>query len=180
MSKNPTAVTTGTVRLGYVHLFEAVAVSEGADPKFSVSVIIPKSDTETLQKVRAAIDAAKELGKGKFGNKIPASLKTPLRDGDTERPDDPAYANSFFLTASSKQRPSVVDRDLNAIMDKEQVYSGCYGRVNLNFYAFNTSGNRGIAAGLNAVQFVKDGEPLGSKVSVEDAFGGENAFDDLL
>ncbi|MBS1776006.1 MAG: DUF2815 family protein [Bacteroidetes bacterium] len=177
----PTKVITGQVRLSYCHIFEPSAIDEGADKKYSVSIIIPKSDTATVDKIKKAVEAAKEQGKtSKFGGKIPSNLKLPLRDGDVERPDDEAYTNSYFINATSKTKPGVVDKDLNPVMDQGDVYSGCYGRVSINFYPFNTSGNKGIACGLNNIQKLKDGEPLGGKASAEADFGSEGFEDDLM
>jgi len=176
-----TKVTTGKVRLSYAHLFEAHSMNDGQEPKYSVSVIIPKSDKETLQAIKDAVNEAKEQGKGKFGGKIPGNLKTPLRDGDEERPDDEAYANSYFLNASSKMKPGIVDRSAHPILDASEVYSGCYGRLTLNFYPFSASGNKGIAAGLGNVQKLEDGEPLGGFTRAEDDFDSlEDAEDDFL
>ena len=141
--KNPTRVVTGEVRLSYANLFEAKSI-QGSKPKYSVSLIIPKSDKATLARIEAAIDAAIEAGTAKFGGKRPnkAALKLPLRDGDTER-DDEAYANSMFVNANSTTPPQVVDESLAPILDRSQVYSGCYGRASITFYAFNTNGNKG-------------------------------------
>lgn len=167
-----TKVVTGEVRLSYVHIFEPTAIDEGSEEKYSVSVIIPKSDKQTLKRVREAIEAAKEQGKTKkWGGKLPPKLKLPLRDGDEERPDDEAYADSYFFNCSSKQKPGVVDKKCNPIIDAEEVYSGCYGRVSVNFYPFDTSGSKGVAAGLNNVQKLKDGDPLGGRSRAEDDFG---------
>lgn len=175
-----TKVTTGKVRLSYAHLFEAHAI-EGNEPKYSVSVIIPKSDTETLKAIKAAVDEAKEQGKAKFGGKIPATLKTPLRDGDVERPDEGAYANCYFLNANSKNKPGIVDINVQPILDATEVYSGCYARLTLNFYPYSASGNKGIAAGLGNVQKLADGEPLGGFTRAEDDFEAlESAEDDFL
>ncbi len=144
-TQNPTRVVTGEVRLSYAHLFEPQSI-QGSKPKYSVSLIIPKSDRETISKIERAIDAAIDAGIGKFGGKRPnkAALKLPLRDGDTER-DDEAYAGCFFVNANSTLPPEVVDQDLNPMLSAAEVYSGCYARVSLSFYAFNTNGNRGIA-----------------------------------
>jgi hypothetical protein len=175
-----TKVTTGKVRLSYAHLFEPHAI-EGNEPKYSVSVIIPKTDTETLKAIKAAVDEAKENGKAKWNGKIPAALKTPLRDGDTERPDDEAYVDSYFLNANSKNKPGVVDQNVQPILDATEVYSGCYGRLTLNFYPYSASGNKGIAAGLGNVQKLADGEPLGGFTRAEDDFEAiETAEDDFL
>jgi hypothetical protein len=175
-----TKVTTGKVRLSYAHLFEPHAI-DGQEPKYSVSVIIPKSDTETLKAIKEAVNEAKEQGKAKWGGKVPPSLKTPLRDGDTERPDDEAYKNSYFLNASSKNKPGIVDKYVQPILDATEVYSGCYARLTLNFYPFSASGNKGVACGLGNVQKLADGEPLGGFTRAEDDFEAvESEEDDFL
>lgn len=175
-----TNVTTGVVRFSYAHVFTPTSIDDNSTPKYSVSVLIKKDDTKTLKKIKAAIEEAKknERANKVFGGKTPAKLKEPLRDGDEERPDDPVYKNCYFLNANSPTKPKIVDKDLNEILDPEDFYSGCYGRASVNFYAFNTAGNRGIACGLNALQKIKDGDPLGGTVSVDEAFGGDNEFDD--
>ena len=175
MSKfnNPTKVITGiNTRWSYVNAWEPKSINGGA-PKYSVSLIIPKSDTKTLEKIRAAIQAAYEEGQSKLkgnGRSVPAlsALKTPLRDGDAERPDDEAYANSYFVNANSGTAPGIVDADRNPILERSEVYSGVYGRASINFYAFNSNGNKGIACGLNNLQKIRDGEPLGGKSRAED------------
>ncbi|GAA0763779.1 DUF2815 family protein [Clostridium sartagoforme] len=175
-----TKVTTGKVRLSYAHLFEPHAI-EGNEPKYSVSVIIPKSDKETLQAIKEAVAEAKEQGKGKWNGKIPANIKTPLRDGDVEREGDEAYAGCYFLNANSKNKPGVVDINVQPVLDATEVYSGCYGRLTLNFYAYNANGNKGIAAGLGNVQKLEDGEPLGGFTRAEDDFEAiESAEDSFL
>lgn len=180
--KNPTRVVTDVVRLSYANLFEAKSI-QGSKPKYSVSLIIPKSDNATLARIEAAIDAAIEAGIAKFGGKRPnkAALKLPLRDGDTER-DDEAYANSMFVNANSTTPPQVVDESLSPILDRSQVYSGCYARASITFYAFNTNGNKGIACGLGNVQKIRDGEPLGGgHVSAEEDFAAfSTANEDFL
>ncbi|MGN0027934.1 MAG: DUF2815 family protein [Clostridium sp.] len=175
-----TKVTTGKVRLSYAHLFEPHAI-EGNEPKYSVSVIIPKSDKETLQAIKEAVTEAKEQGKGKWGGKVPANVKTPLRDGDVDREGDEAYAGCYFLNANSKNKPGIVDINVQPILDATEVYSGCYARLTLNFYAYNANGNKGIAAGLGNVQKLEDGEPLGGFTRAEDDFEViESAEDDFL
>ena len=179
-SRKETKVITGKVRLSYAHLFEPYGM-DGQEAKYSVSVIIPKTDTETLKAIKEATELAKKNGVSKWNGKVPANLKTPLRDGDTERPDDEAYAGCYFLNASSKNRPGVVDQNVQPVMDANEVYSGCYARVSINFYAFNASGNKGIAAGLGNVQKLEDGEPLGGFTRAEDDFDSvETAEDDFL
>lgn len=178
--KNPTKVVTGIVRLSYTNVWEAVAINDGK-PKFSVSLIIPKSDTKTVDAINAAIDAAIKEGAAKFGGKIPnkAALKLPLRDGDVEREDDEAYKNSYFVNANSTTAPQIVDRSVQPILDRSEVYSGCYARVSINFYAFNSNGNRGIACGLGNIQKIRDGEPLSGRTSAADDFTAEGD-DDFL
>ena len=165
---NSTKVVTGVVRLSYANVWEPASIN-GSNPKYSVSLIIPKSDKQTLDAINAAVDAAIKEGVAKFGGKIPnkAALKLPLRDGDTER-DDEAYKNSFFVNANSTTAPQIVDRSVQPILDRSEVYSGCYARVSVNFYAFNSNGNRGIACGLGNIQKVRDGEPLGKSSAADD------------
>ena len=182
MSKNfvnPTKVITGVnTRWSYANVWEAKSINGGA-PKYSVSLIIPKSDTKTIEKIKAAIQAAYEEGESKLkgnGKTVPALsvLKTPLRDGDLERPDDEAYANSYFVNANSGTAPGIVDADRQPIIDHSEVYSGVYGRASINFYAFNSNGNKGIACGLNNLQKMRDGEPLGGKTRAEDEFADDD------
>ena len=172
MAQNKTKVVTGVVRLSYANVWEPKAVNEGQTPKYSVSLIIPKDDKDTVAKINAAIDAAIEEGIGKFGGKKPnkAALKLPLRDGDVERDEDEAYANSYFINANSPTAPQIVDTKVQPILERGEVYSGVYARVSINFYAFNSNGNKGIACGLGNIQKVRDGEPLGGKSKAEDDF----------
>lgn len=182
MEANTTKVITGKVRFCYANVFEPQAMSEGDTPKYNVCILIPKSDTKTLDKIRKAIEAAKIAGKAKIADKngkIPSTIKIPLRDGDEERSDDPAYEGMMFINASSTRKPTIVDKDLNPIMTQDEFYSGCYGRASINFYAFNVQA-KGIAAGLNNLQKLADGEPLAGGSSAEDDFGGDNAWDDEL
>lgn len=180
--ENSTKVITGKVRFCYTHVFEPVTMNDGDNPKYNISILIPKSDTKTIDKIKKAIEAAKQAGKAKIADKngkIPSTIKLPLRDGDEERSDDPAYANCYFVNASSTRKPSIVDANLDQIIDKEEFYSGCYGRASINFYAFNVQ-SKGIAAGLNNLQKLEDGERLEGGSSAEEDFGGENAWDDEL
>lgn len=183
MAENSTKVVTGKVRFCYANVFEPSAMNEGDTPKYSVCILIPKSDTKTIEKIKAAIEAAKVLGKAKIADKngkIPSTLKIPLRDGDEEHSDDPAFEGMYFINANSTNRPGVVDASLNPIMDKSEFYSGCYGRASVNFYAYNVqSKSKGIAAGLQNLQKLCDGEPLSGGSTAEEDFGGDNAFDEL-
>ena len=175
MFKNPMKVITGpNTRWSYANVWEAKSIN-GGTPKFSVSLIVPKSDTKTVAKIKAAIEAAYREGEAKLkgnGKTVPplSAIKTPLRDGDTERPDDPAYTNAYFVNANSTTAPGIVDADRQPILERSEVYSGVYGRASINFYAFNSNGNKGIACGLNNLQKIRDGEPLGGKSRAEDDF----------
>lgn len=185
MSKfnNPTKVITGVdTRWSYANVWDPKSIN-GGTPKYSVSLIIPKSDKVTIQKIKAAIQAAYEEGESKLkgnGKSVPSLsvLKTPLRDGDLERPDDEAYKNAYFVNANSATAPGIVDADRQQIIDRSEVYSGVYGRASINFYAFNSNGNKGIACGLNNLQKIRDGEPLGGKASAESDFATDD--DDFL
>jgi hypothetical protein len=168
----PTKVVTGKVRFSYAHVFTPKALGEGQEPKYSVSILVPKSDIETVAKIKASIKTAIDQGKANsWGGVVPANLKIPLRDGDIEKPEDRTYAGHYFINASSKQQPGLIDAFNNKIIDSNEFYSGCYGRVSVNFYAFNKNGNRGIAAGLNNIQKTSDGEHLGGRARAEDEFG---------
>ena len=176
---NPTKVITGVkTRWSYANVWQAKSIN-GGTPKYSVSLIIPKSDTKTVTAVKNAIQAAYEEGQSKLkGNSksVPAltAIKTPLRDGDAERPDDEAYKDCYFINANSATAPGIVDAARNPIIEHSEVYSGVYGRASINFYAFNSNGNRGIACGLNNLQKISDGEPLGGKTRAEDDFADED------
>jgi hypothetical protein len=181
---NPMKVITGPdTRWSYANVWEPKSINGGA-PKYSVSLIIPKSDTKTVAKVKAAIESAYHEDESKLkgnGKSVPALsvIKTPLRDGDLERPDDAAYANAYFINANATSAPGIVDADLNPILTRSEVYSGVYGRASITFYAFNSSGNKGIACGLNNLQKVHDGQPLGGKASAESDFATDENEDFL-
>ena len=168
--QNNTKVVTNEVRLSYANVWEPKSIN-GGTAKYSCSIIIPKSDTETVEAINAAIEAALNEGLAKFGGKVPprGALKLPLRDGDTERDDD-AYRGCWFVNANSTTPPQVVDKYVRPIIDHSEIYSGVYARVSLSFYAFNSNGNRGVACGLGNIQKVCDGEPLGGRTSASDEF----------
>ena len=181
---NPMKVITGpNTRWSYANVWEPKSIN-GGTPKYSISLIIPKSDIVTVAKIKAAIEAAYQEGQAKLrgnGKTVPALnlIRTPLRDGDLERPDDSAYHNAFFINANSATAPGIVDADRNPVLTRSEVYSGVYGRASITFYAFNAQGNRGIACGLNNLQLLRAGEPLGGKASAESDFASES-FDDFL
>lgn len=182
---SPTKVVTGKVRLSYANVWEPRAQEEGKEPKYSTAILIPKTDTATVAKINAAVEFLKKDpgAQAKWAVKSAAALqalKTPLRDGDIDRADDPNYKGMWFLNANSKNKPGIVDAMVNPILDREEVYSGCFARVSINFYAYNESGNKGIGAGLQNIQKVGDGERLAGGSRAEDDFEQYNAEDDEL
>ncbi len=180
---NPTSidlkkVITGKCRLSYAHIWEPSSIDGNSPAKYSACIVIPKSDTVTIQKIKQAVAAATDEGvKSKWKGKKPANLKLPLRDGDEERPDDEAFQGCYFLNANANRRPGVVDLARNPILDQDEVYSGCYCRFSINFYPFSASGNNGVAVGLNNVQKVADGERLAGGSRAEDDFDDDYTGD---
>lgn len=173
-----TKVITGKVRLSYCHVFDP-EINEEGKAKYSTAIIIPKSDTKTLDAIAKAIEQAKRQGAAsKWGGKVPPRLKEPLRDGDEERPDDEAYANSYFMNCSCFTKPGIIDKNRRPIIDSSEIYSGCYAFASISFYPFDVSGNRGIACGLNNLMKVADGEMLGGRANAEDDFAGISVDDD--
>lgn len=179
---NPMKVITGPdTRWSYANVWEPKSIN-GGTPKYSISLIIPKSDTKTIAKIEAAIEAKEDEAKlNSNGKSVPALsvIRTPLRDGDMECLDDPAYANAYFVNANATSAPGIVDVERNPILTRSEVYSGVYGHVSISFYAFNSSGNKGIACVLNNLQKICDGEPLGGKASTESDFASDED-DDFL
>jgi hypothetical protein len=180
MENSKTKVITGKVRFSYLNAWEPKSIN-GGDEKYSVSIIISKSDKETLQEIEKAIKEAEKAGIAKFGAKFVsgAGFKRPLRDGDIDRPDDPAYKDSYFINANSKDKPQIVDKSVKPILDRNEFYSGCYGRASFTIYPFSSSGNRGLACGLGNLQKLDDGEPLSGRSRAEDDFTTEEN-DDFL
>ncbi len=170
--QSPTKVVTGLVRFSYAHLNEPYSNEEGKEKKYSTAILIPKTDKLTLGRIERAVEAAIEQGKSKWGGKVPpaSKLKKPLRDGDEEKPDDPNYAGMMFLNCSSKQKPGIVDANRQQILDADEIYSGMYGFVSLNFFPYDSNGSKGVGAGLNNVMKAKDGEKLGGGSSAEEDF----------
>lgn len=169
-----TKVITGLVRFSYAHVFKPHSSIEGSEPKYSVCLLVPKKDRYSVAALQAGIKAAVTAGTSShWGGKTPKNLKTPLRDGDEERPDDENYAGMYFINASSKMKPMIVDRDKNEILDPMDFYSGCWGRASINFFPYDAVGNRGIGAGLNNLQKLKDGEPLSSRSDAKSDFADD-------
>lgn len=172
-----TKVITGKVRFSYVNVFEPREDQNGGDPKYSVTLLIPKSDTTTLGKIKDAIAEAREVFCKRNGaNALPAKPNHTLHDGDGMRdsgdPFGPECKGCYVITVSSRQKPVVVDSFRNPITDPAELFSGCYGRAAINFYGYNRNGKKGISAGLQSIQKLHDGEPLGG------ARGSADDFDD--
>ncbi|MBT8633409.1 DUF2815 family protein [Polynucleobacter paneuropaeus] len=171
MSKNTNIkVVTGLVGFANVHLYKPMSWVQGASPKYSVTIIIPKSDTKTIESINSAFAQVLELNKSKLTNKpmIPYGLK----DGDAER-GDPLYSDAYFINASTSEKPGIVDVDLNPLIESNDVYDGCYGRVSITFFAYSVNGKGGVGVGLNNVQKLKDGEPNQKPISDFADKGGE-------
>ena len=173
---NPTVVTTGQVRLSYVHLFAPYANQPGQDPKYSATILLPKSDIATKQRMDAAINVATQMGvSSKWNGVRPPQIKNPIWDGDGVRQSGerfgPECKGCWVITASSNHQQAIVDLNMNPIINQSEIYSGMYARVNMNFFPFLNSGNKGVGCGLGPVQKIGDGEPLGGHMSAEAAFG---------
>lgn len=169
-----TKVVTGKSRFSYVHVFEPYAFDSAPDKaQYSVCILIPKSDKDTLGRIKAALDAAKQDGLKKWGGKVPSKMWNPIRDGDEEHPEDEAFVGHYYLNAKSNQRPGLVDANRNPIIDQDEFYSGCFGRASVTFFPFSAAGNNGIGCALNNLQKLADGEPLSTRASAQDDFGDD-------
>ena len=168
-----TKVTTGKVRFSFCNVWEPKAPKGGGDPKYSVTLLIPKSDTATLGKIKQAMAEARESYVSRNGaNSLPVKPNHTLHDGDGVRdsgdPYGPECKGCYVITVSSKQKPVIVDAFRNEITDPLEVYSGCYGRASINFFGYNSNGKKGISAGLLAIQKLHDGDPFGTIGSADD------------
>ncbi|MEW6663040.1 MAG: ssDNA-binding protein [Bacillota bacterium] len=178
-NQNPQRVVTGKVRLSYCHLFTPYANPNGnGEPKYSVTILLPKSDVATKQRIDVAIQAAVSAGISSRWNGVrPPQIAIPIHDGDGVRPSDgmpfgDEYKGHWVFTASSKQPPQIVDLSLNPIINQSEVYSGIYARVSVQFFPYSNSGKKGIGCSLGNVQKLEDGEPLGGRTTAADDFGG--------
>ena len=160
-------------RLSYANIWEPKQVNGTGDPKYSCCLLIPKSDTKTVQRLQAMIERIKKdpVALAKWGGKLPPekSFKSPLRDGDEEK-DDENYAGCYFINAnaSEKRHPRIIDRQCNDVLDQDEVYSGCYANVKVSIYAYNNpKGGKGLSAGLVAIQKTKDGARLGGDTGTD-------------
>lgn len=174
-----TNVTTGEVRLSFVHLFKPYAFQPGQDEKFSTTVLLPKTDAATKQRIDAAIAAAKQKGaNGNWNGVVPPVVPDPIWDGDGVKQDGTPFGAEckghwvFTARSSADYPPEVVDRMGNPIINQTDVYSGCYARVNVEFYPYNFNGKKGVGCSLGPVQKLRDGEALGGAApTAAQAFG---------
>ena len=176
---NQNQFTTGETRLSYVHLYEPYS-SNGGEVKYSTTVLVPKSDAQTKARIDAAIEYAKQKGVAeKWNGVLPPVVALAIYEGDGVRPNGEPFGaeckGHWVFTASNKNPVQMVDAGMNPILQKGELYSGCYARVCVSIFAYNSNGKRGIGFGLEAVQKLRDGDPLGGGVSVADAFGGAPA-----
>lgn len=169
-------IVTGEVRFSFVNIFEPKAGQNGGEPKYSITILLPKSDIATKQMIDREIQ--NELQNGistKFGGTMPAMPAIPIHDGDGVRPNGEPFGEEcrgcWVFTASTKQKPEVVDENRQPVLTQTQVYSGCYGRVSLRFFAYNQAGKKGVGCGLGNVQKLRDGDPLGGRTTAADDFG---------
>lgn len=180
---NSSSVTLGPVRLSFLNVFQPRAMAEGQAPKYSACILIPKDNKKLVKAAQDAIEAARLGSADKFNGKVPASLKSPMHDGDGEMPNGGEYGaeckGMYVLNASAKDQPHLVDRQVRPIMDQTELYSGVWANVGVNFYAYNNNGNKGIACGLNGIQKVRDDESLGGRKRAEDMFSAVEEDDDL-
>ena len=182
-SRNGTKVISGEVRFSYLHVFEPYAAEVGQKAKYSVSLLIPKTDRQTIALIQEAVAEATDQGQmSKWGGKVPKNLKLPLRDGDAEKADEhPEYEGMYFINASSDRQPGLVDSHKQEIFSDQELKSGDWGLASINFYPFSVSGNNGIACGLNNLMKKRDGESLGgTPASAESDFDGEWDDDGML
>lgn len=178
---NGSQFVSAEVRLSYVYALEPSSYEDDGDKMYSVMVLMSKEDTDQIAVLHEAIDAATEAGKSKWNGKIPTNLATSIRDGDEDPnySDQEAFNGHLFFRAKSKNKPGIIGPDKSPITSSEELYSGCYARVDVNFFAYDYKGSRGIACGLNNIQKVRDGESLGGRSKAEDVFDvvGGTSFD---
>ena len=179
MALSANQMTTGEGRISYAHVYEPYS-NNGGEPKYSVTFLMPKTDVQSKARLDAAQEAAKQKGIAeKWNGVLPPVVACAVYDGDGVRPNGEAFGpeckGHWVFTASSKNPVPLVDASMNPIVQKGEIYSGCYCRICVSMFAYNSNGKRGIGIGLEAVQKLRDGDPLGGGVSVSDAFGSAPA-----
>lgn len=176
---DPVKVLTGECRLSYCHLSEPRAAQAGADPKYSVTLLLPKQDTATKADIDQSIEAAITEGVTRtWGGQRPAMPKIPLYDGDGARANGEPFGQEckghWVINASSKDKPQVVHvSNIRAELAPQDIYSGMYGRVTIRFFTYSNAGNRGVGCALGNVMKTREGEALGGgKTQATDDFAG--------
>ncbi len=173
---DPVKVLTGEVRLSYCNLTAPRAAKQGGEPKYSVTLLIPKTDVATKADIDAAIAAAANEAVTKVWNGArPPMLRAPIYDGDGVRPSGVPFGDEckgcWVMTASTKNKPQVVGIDnINCELSPADIYSGMYGRVTVRFFGYSNSGNKGVGCGLGNVLKTRDGEPLSGSASAATDF----------
>lgn len=174
---NETKIVFGPCRLSFTHVFNKYSPNGEGEGKYMTNVLIPKSEKKTIKALDQAIEAAKKAGVvSKWGGKEPKKLDMPLRDGDDK--EDDVYQDHFYINAKCNTRPGVVDKNKNPIVNEEEMYSGVWAFVSVTFYAYDVSGNRGVACGLNNLMKFKDDDHLGGRVSADSDFADIDDVDD--
>lgn len=170
-----TKVLTGEVRLSYAALTTPRAPQQGGEPKYSVTLLIPKTDAATIANINASIKAAYEDGVSKKWGGAHPTPKTILHDGDGLRENGTPYGDEckghYVITASTKNKPQVVGIDnIECELAPSDIYSGMFARVTVNFFPYNTAGSKGVGCGLGNVLKTRDGEPLSGGASAASDF----------
>lgn len=168
-------LVTGKVRFSYVQVFEPKSIN-GGDEKYSVTLLIPKTDNDTYQKIVGEVNRVLQESVAEvFRGVMPANPSLPVYDGDGVRPSGEPFGaeckGHWVISAKSNSAPEVVDASCNPIISKNEFYSGCYGRASLRFYAYNKNGNKGVGCGLGNVQKLEDGQPLDGRTTAAEDFG---------
>ena len=168
-------LVTGKVRFSYVQVFEPKSIN-GGEEKYSITLLIPKTDTNTHQRIMAEINKTlQENVADTFKGVMPANPSMPIYDGDGLRPGGEAFGTEckghWVMSARSNNAPEIVDANCNPIISKNEFYSGCYGRASIRFYAYNQNGNKGIGCGLGNLQKLEDGQPLDGRTTAAEDFG---------
>lgn len=159
-------------RFAYLNCWRPVSQYNGVQ-KYTVAAVVDKNDRETIMQIEDAIEYVKNQSLQLWGGRIPMNLRSPLHDGDEEKPDNSVFKNSYYINAKSKDAPQVVDSRVQPITDQTEVYSGCYGRVSITLYSYNFGGAKGIAAWLGNIQKLKDGDRFSAKILARDDFIAE-------
>lgn len=166
--KDSIKLKTPTFRASFANVFKPRVPFEGQEPVYSVETLFDKKDKENgdMKWLKAAI---KQVADAKWGpGKYPKNFKSPIKDGDEKELE--GYAGHWFLTVKSKQKPGVVDKNLDEIIEPSEFYSGCYARATVVVKTYSTAGNNGVAVYLQNLQKVKDGEAFSGKRNAKDDF----------